>query len=80
MPLVAGFNDSEEHIEKVAKLGGKLGVEKISLLPYHEGGLSKCRQLGRPYGFTDGRAPSKEHLERLKELLEKRNLKVSVNH
>jgi pyruvate formate lyase activating enzyme len=80
MPLVAGFNDSEEHIEKVAELGGDLGVEKISLLPYHEGGESKCRQLGRPYVYPDGRAPTKEHLERLKELLEEKDLSVSINH
>lgn len=80
IPLVAGFNDSEEHIEKVAKLGKELGVEKISFLPYHAGGLSKCRQLGRPYGYPDGRAPSKQRLGLLMKVLEDNRLRVTVDH
>jgi pyruvate formate lyase activating enzyme len=80
IPLISDFNDSGEHIEKIAELGRKLGVEKISLLPYHEGGRSKCRQLGRPYGYPEGRAPSKEHLKHLKKLLEQRGLTVTVDH
>jgi pyruvate formate lyase activating enzyme len=80
VPLIRDFNDSEEHIERIAELGRELGIEKVSLLPYHEGGRSKCRQLGRPYGFTEGRTPGEEQVRRLKQLIEKRGLEVTVEH
>jgi pyruvate formate lyase activating enzyme len=80
IPLIRGFNDSGEHIERITELGRKLGVDKISLLPYHEGGRSKCRQLGRPYGFPEGRAPGEERVRRLKALIERRGLEVTIDH
>jgi len=46
IPLIQGINDSQDHISLVTDLAKKLGVEKISLLPFHEGGTSKWRQLG----------------------------------
>lgn len=40
-PVIRGFNDSPENIEAVASLASRLGVEKVSILPYHEWGKSK---------------------------------------
>jgi pyruvate formate lyase activating enzyme len=78
VPLIAGFNDSEEHIAKIALLGKEINAQKISLLPYHEGGKSKCGQLGIPYGYTDGKAPDENHMGDLKRIIEKAGLVVSV--
>ena len=78
IPLIAGFNDSEEHIGRIAHLGKTNGIEKISLLPYHEGGKTKCEQLGRPYLFSGGKAPSEEHMMRLKEMIERKGIRVSI--
>ena len=78
MPLIAGFNDSEECIKGVAMLGKRIGAEKLSLLPYHEGGKSKSEQIGRPYGFPRGKAPEDEHITFLKEVIEKEGVKVSI--
>jgi pyruvate formate lyase activating enzyme len=80
IPLIAGFNDSGEHIKKVAALGREIGAQKISLLPYHEGGKSKCEQLGTPYGFPDGKAPDEKHIHTLKRMIEKAGLIVSVGN
>jgi pyruvate formate lyase activating enzyme len=78
VPLIAGFNDSHEHMDHIAVLGREIGAKKISLLPYHEGGKSKSEQMGRSYGFPQAMAPDDEHIEYLKRLIEKRGIGVSV--
>jgi len=78
LPLIAGFNDGEEHIRRIAALGKEMAVEKISLLPYHEGGKSKCEQLGRPYPFSNGVMLSEERVRLLKGIMEAEDVKVSV--
>lgn len=80
VPLIAGFNDSTGHIKKIAELGKDVGAQKISLLPYHEGGKSKCRQLGMPYRFAVGKAPDEKQINRLKKIIEKSDLTVSVGN
>ncbi len=78
VPLISGFNDSDEQIRELAKLGKSLGVAKISLLPYHEGGISKSRQLGRVYRFGNAQAPAREHTILLKDIIEREGVQVSV--
>jgi pyruvate formate lyase activating enzyme len=78
MPLIAGYNDSTAHIAKMTDLAKAIAAEKISLLPYHEGGKSKCAQLGRPYLFPKGRSPGVERIESIKGRIEKQGVDVSV--
>ena len=78
MPLIRGFNDSEAYIKNIALLGKRIGAEKISLLPYHEGGKSKCEQLGRSYVFTEAAAPDDEHIDSLKQIVETLGIKTSI--
>jgi len=80
LPLITDFNDSEEYVSRVASLGRKIGAEKVSLLPYHEGGKSKCEQMGRPYLFSNGVLPSDEHIQTLEKIIRRENLKVSVGN
>jgi pyruvate formate lyase activating enzyme len=78
IPLIAGFNDSADHIRRIAILGKRLKTQKISLLPYHEGGKSKSEQLGRPYPLPDAKAPSEGHITKLKGIIEGEGLRVSI--
>lgn len=78
VPLIAGFNDSHAHIDDIAVLGREIGVEKISLLPYHEGGKSKSDQIGRSYGFPQAKAPGDDRIASLKGIIEKRGIRASV--
>ncbi|MRR17223.1 MAG: glycyl-radical enzyme activating protein [Deltaproteobacteria bacterium] len=80
VPLMAAFNDSAGHIKKIAALGKDIGAQKISLLPYHEGGKSKCRQLGVPYGFPDGKAPADRQINKLKKVIEQTGMAVSIGN
>jgi len=78
IPLIAGLNDSAGHIRRIATLGKALGAQKISLLPYHEGGKSKCDQLGVPYPLPDAKAPGERHINKLKGVIEGEGLQVSI--
>jgi pyruvate formate lyase activating enzyme len=80
MPLIAGFNDSEDHLVRVTELAKQAGARKLSLLPYHEGGMTKCRQLGRSYPWSDAKAPDDEHLLKLKELIASKGIHASVGN
>jgi pyruvate formate lyase activating enzyme len=79
LPLIHGFNDSEEHVRGLIELAKEVDAEKISLLPYHLGGESKCQQIGRAYEFYDGRAPDPERVAVLKDLIEQSGVKASVS-
>jgi pyruvate formate lyase activating enzyme len=80
IPLIAGFNDSKDHIQRIASLGKRLGAQKISFLPYHEGGKSKSEQLGWPYPLPDAKAPSEKHINKLKGIIEGKGLQVSIGN
>jgi pyruvate formate lyase activating enzyme len=64
----------------VAVLGKKVGAEKVSLLPYHEGGKSKCEQMGKSYPLSKTEEPNDEHINNLKETLKGEGLRVSVGN
>lgn len=80
VPLIAGFNDGEEHIGGVAALARRVGAEKVSLLPYHEGGRSKSRQIGVNYRFSDAQAPAEEQVDLLRRVIEREGLQAGVGN
>ena len=55
----------------------KLGIERISLLPYHEWGAHKYVKLGRKYSF-DSYAVSSSQLCKIKQIFESKGLSVTV--
>ena len=65
IPLIKDFNDSEAEFKQVVEMALDLGVEKISLLPYHEGGKIKTRQIGKAYAMEQAAASAQDHIQRL---------------
>lgn len=80
IPLIPGYNDSEENILKTAKFAAELGENllRIELLPYHKFGTLTYKQLGRKYELKDVEPPSEENLIKLKELIESCGVKVQI--
>lgn len=60
MPLIKGVNDGDEIIRRTGELYKKIGVKKVNLLPYHNLGISKERNLGGTQ--EEFEAPVKERL------------------
>ncbi|HDQ03399.1 MAG TPA: glycyl-radical enzyme activating protein [Deltaproteobacteria bacterium] len=80
MPLIAGYNDGEEHIRKAALLAKETGAQKISLLAYHEGGKNKSTQMGKAYPMPDTKAPADSHIQSLKVLIEEMGLAATIDN
>jgi pyruvate formate lyase activating enzyme len=80
VPLIAGYNDSEEHILSIATLAKEIGAEKISLLPYHEGGRAKSQQIGRTYQLIGARPPGEPELEALGKIITKQGIEVGFGN
>lgn len=80
IPLIEGFNDSPDQMRVIAEMAKELGVEKISLLPYHEGGMSKAAQIGRTYQMNEARAPEEERIQELKDIALEVGVEATVGH
>ncbi|MDD7408709.1 MAG: glycyl-radical enzyme activating protein [Anaerovoracaceae bacterium] len=64
VPVIPGFNDTEEEISDIAHYAaGIRGVKKLHLLPYHRLGESKYKGLGMEYSLEDTEPLSPERME-----------------
>jgi len=78
-PLLAGWNDHVEEIEKMAAfLSSLTEVPPIDILPYHRIGRDKYERLGREHPLPEMTAPSSGTVERTAGLLAERGLNVHV--
>jgi pyruvate formate lyase activating enzyme len=78
MPIVPGCNDSDVNIKFAAEFLSKLKcVERVDLLPYHEYGKVKYKQLGREYRLN-AQPPSEDKIKEIKSLLERHGLNVQI--
>ncbi len=80
IPLVPGYNDSDENISATAKFAAELGekFERIELLPYHAFGSQTYSRLGREYELADVEPPSDARMETLKSLVESCGVKAQI--
>ena len=68
--LVPGYTDNEEELKKLSQFAKSLKtVEKVEILPYHTLGLFKWEKLGIPYPLKDVPTPTKETVEKAREIL-----------
>ncbi len=71
VPVIPGFNDTQEEIAAIARFSDSLpGVKRIHLLPYHRLGQDKYEGLGREYLMGDTLPPEREQMEALKRKVE----------
>jgi len=78
MPIVPSYNDSEWNIKSTANLLSQLkSVKRVDLLPYHEYGKIKYKQLGREYR-CQAKPPTMEQMKSIKEFFEKYGLNVQI--
>jgi pyruvate formate lyase activating enzyme len=78
IPLISGVTDSVKDLCFIASMARDYGVGKISLLPYHDGGIRKSLQVGK---FDDkGRffAPPDDVISRLQGMISQWGIHCSV--
>jgi len=78
-PVVPGFNDDSHDMDALFHFVANLpGVKQVDLLPYHRLGGPKYTMLGHDYALKEVRPPTRQDLERLTQVANKRGLKVNV--
>ena len=66
--------------DKLARLADKLSgygcVEKVELLPFHKMGEYKWETLGRTYSLADVQPPTREEMEKAREIFRSRGIQL----
>jgi pyruvate formate lyase activating enzyme len=79
IPLIPGFNDGIEHINKIAKFITSLRKTRhVDLLPFNELASGKYSLLGLDWVHAKTKRQSPEHLDRLKKVVESYGLEVTI--
>ena len=62
--LVPGLTDDRENVEPIAKFAAGLGsVERVDVLPFHQMGRFKWKELGLDYTLNNVLPPTMEQVE-----------------
>jgi pyruvate formate lyase activating enzyme len=78
--VVPGFNDSDADVRRIADFAFPLGVEKVSLLPYHGWGEARYRAMGREYPMKGANTLSDDRMAELCAIVTTAGLKCTVKH
>ena len=66
IPVIPGYNDTDDFCQTAVKLLRELGVTKLELLPFHRMGESKYRALQKHYAYAEIKPPAKQDIEHFK--------------
>lgn len=78
IPVIKGYNDSKDNIQKAIDFMEETKLQEINLLPFHRMGDSKWSQLGEHYDYRDAEAPSDEELQEMQKLFSQRGLSCYI--
>ena len=62
-PIIPGYNLSEEHLRAIAGLS-RSGVSAVEIIPYHDMGKGKAKNIGSSLYLSDVRTPEQAEVER----------------
>ncbi len=74
MPVIPGFNSSDEDVMNIAAYLKKAGLNEINILPVHHLGSGKYKLLGKDYFDKELKKPSNEDMMHIKALFEEKGL------
>ena len=80
LPIIPGFNDSEENMYKVLKFAKELGnsVQGIDLLPFHNWAEKKYEQLDKDYRFKGMPSLTREEVQDLELIFKDQGFDTSI--
>jgi len=78
-PVIPGVNDYDGNVSRIGEFVSELGnVKEIDILPYHELGIEKYKQLGLKHNMPEVQLLSTERLTEIGGKLESYGLRVKV--
>jgi pyruvate formate lyase activating enzyme len=80
VPVIPGLNDTEDNMLDTRTFAAKLGsnLQRVELLPYHKLGTATYQRIGMEYKLEHVEAPSDDHMQKLKEIVESEGVKVQI--
>ena len=82
IPLILGtkenINTDENSIKDTINFLKETNINKVSLLPYHNGALHKYKKLGMYYNDKDMKRPNKELIDHIKNKFENEGFEVKI--
>lgn len=79
MPIIPGFTDAPDNLRAIAEFSRTLkALIQVELLPFHQLGRPKYRQLGKPYSLTDLGTLSDEAMLEAKAIFTAAGLKAII--
>lgn len=79
IPVIPGYNDSDENIASIAQFVHQLqGSPEIELLPYHKLGVTSYSTLFRDYSLSVVESPDADHMNALGELVKSYGVQVRI--
>jgi pyruvate formate lyase activating enzyme len=79
IPVIPGYNDSEENILETARFVSRMqGITRLELLPYHRFGLHMYEALLKDYALADVITPTAERMHELEELAKTCGIQAQV--
>lgn len=79
IPVIPGFNYTDNDAENFGKLFVKMGVKHVELLPFHQFGLKKYAELNRPYALKHVRQLTSDDLLDYQKILAKYGVQADIN-
>lgn len=78
IPLIPGFNDSEDNLKKTAEFAASIGVKWIDLMPIHKVGAQKYKFLGLESPYSRWEKIPDERVGEIRKLIESFGLKTTI--
>ena len=78
LPLIPGYNDSEENIKATAEFVTGIEVVRLDIVPFHQLGSNKYQRLGRVYQLIGLKPYQEEEIQAFKDTFESYGLEVSI--
>ncbi len=78
IPIIPGFNNSERDFREFYALLNRLGAKEVHLLPFHQLGENKYKELGRAYAYGGAAQLHDEDAEPLAAVLRAAGFNVQV--
>lgn len=55
-PIIPDINDTDDHLEAIARLSQEAGIQSVEIMPYHDLGRGKAEATGKPYTLAQSSA------------------------
>ncbi|WP_378957156.1 trans-4-hydroxy-L-proline dehydratase activase [Pelosinus sp. sgz500959] len=78
LPLIAGINTDDRHIQQIIDVIADLRISSINLLPYHNMGTGKYKKINMEYVGERFTRPSDERLAQIQDIFAQANYKIKI--